>query len=538
MPIKCNICNKQFDKIISSTHLKQHSITSSEYKTIYGDKSLASDEYRQLRSDNNKGKNNPNYGNKMSDESKLTISSKNSGKIPWNKDTTLEDTSIYINAAKKREERYLSGELTRYTQVHSEETKLRISLGVSRYAETHGDELSIRGHKAIETQRKAGNDLAHFRGRKHTQYSKDLISVRSKEANQIKSKNAQLEMLERIHLANLTLLSGFDDSFLQLRCNICDNEFEHTHQMFQPSKFTTDRCNICYPVIANRSYKEIEIYEYIKTLCPDAIPNYKFLKRNELDIFIPSLNIGIEFNGLYWHSEKVLEYNGRSKLADFEKYKKVTDLGIRLISIFEDEWENKKEIVKSRLYYILRKSTNNIYARKCQVMEIDTATASSFCKEYHIQGHGRTNARFGLFYQNELVAVMTFSKNNLSRKVNEWELNRFCTTSNTSIVGGASKLFNAFTRLYNPPTVITYADQRWSNGNLYSALNFKLDSISSPGYWYVYPNEIIRHHRFSLRKNKNDNPELTEWQNRQDQGWDRIWDCGNSKWRWNNTLIV
>jgi hypothetical protein len=537
MPVVCKICNAEYPNLISSSHLKTHNIKTNEYKILYGNNSLASDEYRQTRSLSSKGEKNPNYGNKMPTESREIISKKNRGKIPWNKDIVLDDTSIYKAAALRREEKYNNKELIRHSSIPTNETKLKISNGVKLYSKNNPDKVSERSQKAIETKKSMGYDLGFFRGKTHTDDAKLLISNKSKIAAIAKKELSYKLKAERIEKAGLLLLNEFDNHYLKLQCQNCGNEFSHTHQMFQLSKFTEDRCNICYPPIIHRSTKEIEVYDYVKTLCPDAIANYKYSGKKELDIFIPSLNIGIEFNGLYWHSEKVLEANNKHKLSDFKKYTEVTSMGIRCIIILEDEWDNKQPIVKSRLRHILTKSLKKIPARKCTIKEIDTTTASVFCNKYHLQGHGRSNVRLGLYYNDELIAVMTFSKGNISRKINDWELNRFCTVENVIIQGGASKLFSSFIKLYSVSTVITYADKRWSYGNLYKSIGFTFDKDSAPSYWYIYPNESKRYHRFALRKNIHDNASLTEWENRQGQGWNRIWDCGNSKWVWNKTYI-
>jgi hypothetical protein len=289
----------------------------------------------------------------------------------------------------------------------------------------------------------------------------------------------------------------------------------------------------CFPPNSNRSRKEIELYTFILSLCPDAISNYKFnTSKKEIDIFIPTLNIGIEFNGLYWHSELVLSSLGVSPKKDNTKYNEILDAGIRCLVILEDEWDNKQEIVKSRLTHILGGISKKIYARQCITKEISSKIASTFCKQHHIQGAGRSNYRVGLYEKNkeQLLAVMTFSKNNISRKIHEWELNRFCSIPEYVIVGGASKLLSAFERAIMPKSIVTYADRRWSQGNVYSQLGFSYVTTTSPGYWYFRANECIRFHRYSLRKTKHDDQILSEWENRILQGWNRIWDCGNKKY--------
>ena len=167
------------------------------------------------------------------------------------------------------------------------------------------------------------------------------------------------------------------------------------------------------------------------------------------------------------------------------------------------------------------------------VREVSSKEASIFCEQNHLMGKGRSNLRFGLYHNNTLVSLMTFTNNNLSRKLVEvWEINRFASLLDTNIIGGASKLFKYFLKHTSPATVVSYAENRWSTGGLYKQLGFKKISNGVPNYWYLQANIIKRLHRFALRKNKNDDQSLTEAENRRMQGYLRIWDCGSSKWTW------
>jgi hypothetical protein len=128
---------------------------------------------------------------------------------------------------------------------------------------------------------------------------------------------------------------------------------------------------------------------------------------------------------------------------------------------------------------------------------------------------------------------MTFTNNNISRRLkNIWEINRFSSILDTTIVGGASKLFSYFIKNYSPETVISYADNRWSKGELYQQLGFIKIHDGIPNYWYVFPNQKQRIHRYSLRKTSDDDCNLTEYEIRNQEGFFRIWDCGSAKWVW------
>lgn len=287
-------------------------------------------------------------------------------------------------------------------------------------------------------------------------------------------------------------------------------------------------CSKCNNIL-NGSKQEQEVRTFIeKELGINTISNYKLDNRKEIDIFIPSKNIGFEYDGLYWHNDTRLDQNYHRDKTEY-----CAEQGIQLFHIFEDEWLHKQDIVKSRIRYILHKTTEKIAARDCGIKEIDSQTASQFLCENHIQGSGRSNTKIGLYYQNDLVSVMTFLHNDISKNIKGWELNRFCSRINCAVVGAAGKLFSYFVNTYNPGTIISFSDRRWSRSrSIYSSVGFEFCHNTRPNYWYFLPGECVRYHRYSLRKP--DNCSVTERELRESQGYLRVYDCGSSKWIWHN----
>ena len=235
-------------------------------------------------------------------------------------------------------------------------------------------------------------------------------------------------------------------------------------------------------------------------------------------------------DGLYWHG-----YEFKGSNFHLDKTNKLKTYGIRLIHIFEDEYNNKKDIVKSRIMNILGKTPNILYARKTKIIMIDNKTSSLFMEENHIQGNCASSVRIALLYNNEIVSVMTFSKPRLNvrgkKKEGVYELVRFCNKINYTVIGGASKLLSFFIKGFNPVKIISYADKRWSDGNLYKKLGFDLVSESKPSYFYV--KGLKRFNRFNFRKDvlvKNGgDPKLSENEIMLDMGYKRIYDCGSMK---------
>lgn len=307
-------------------------------------------------------------------------------------------------------------------------------------------------------------------------------------------------------------------------------ECNENHQFESPDGWVKRRsCPLCFQ--SNRSKGEEILISWIATKGIDyRRGDRKIISPMEIDILLPALQIGIEYGGLYWHSDLG---GGRGKYYHLTKHQMSEDKGYRLITIFEDELRYKPEIVKSRLFSILGVTTGfRIHARDCLIKEISYKQCAEFLENFHLQGRGNPHIRLGAFYGGQLVSVMTFSRNNISknRRKGEFhlELDRFCSDITFCIPGVASKLFTHFIRNYKWFSIISFADKRWSNGNLYRQLGFSQLSDSGPSYAYLEKTKYTtRINRFSLRKNSNDNPDLTEWENRQVQGYDRIWDAGN-----------
>lgn len=509
MSITCQICQTIFPNIIPWQHLKKHGVTSAEYKINYG----------------------PLYGEE-------TIR-KIAERVPHNKGKKVTDPTSLENirlATAKREERFRNGEIRR-GQKWDDEHKQLLSRKTKEYAAANPEKMSARGLKSIETRKTNGYDLAFFRGCSHSAESKEKMAKGLARANAKKTQKRNERISSLITQYNLTLLSTLDRDPLELKCNTCKYEFTFTAQYFNPTRTFSEMCPQCYPRVTRKSKGETELYEYVQRICPDAIQGYREkYHSSEIDIFIPSKNIGFEFDGLYWHSEEVLGSIGQRRTKSDEKRKWFAEKGVRLITIFSDEWEQKQKIVKSRTAAILGATTKRIYARQCQIIELSSAQASSFCDDHHIMGKGRSNVRVGLCHNGALVSVMTFSKSNLSRKIRGWELNRFASITDTTVVGGASKMFKYFIEHYAPESIISYSDNRWSLGNLYSRLGFEKVSDGTPNYWYFKLPNGERIHRFTLRKNKTDDQTLTEYENRVQQGYSRIWDCGSAKWVWRTPL--
>jgi len=498
-----------------------------EYKNKFGSQSLVSDEIRKIKSEQTSGTNNPRYGKSVSTITKEKISQANKGRQAHNKNVpmSLEQKNKLQNVAK---ERYANGFISPSKgNKKSESEKQQIAESVKQYAIANPGELSSRARKAHKTREITGNPIYGYQTHEdRSRLGKENIKF-AQEARRLQKETTREYNLEK---ANLTLLSQ-EERTVTLKCNQCNKIIIRDIQILDACRlFKSDECLFClndYTSVAENEIKqylsEYKIVENTRTL----------ISPYEIDIWLPDEGIAIEYCGLYWHSE----LNGKTKEYHINKYKQLKNQGIHLITIFEDEYVDNRELVLSMIDARLGKYDAVYNARSLDVKEISSSVLNSFLNKYHIQGSGRSQYRYGLYHGDELLSVMSFMRGEASRKNRStWEINRYATKCGVRIRGGASRLFSRFVKDVSPIEVISYADLRWGEGKVYESIGFERLKDTVSNYWYIKNNAypLKRWHRFGLRKNETDDPTLTEWENRIKQGWDRIWDCGSSKYKWMN----
>ena len=289
---------------------------------------------------------------------------------------------------------------------------------------------------------------------------------------------------------------------------------------------------------------QIEMNEFVQSM---GFQTKKYRTANyEIDIFVPDKNIGFEYNGLFHHSEFRA---GRGEKYHLGKTKSAEADGLRLIHIFDSEWNNKKSIIKSRITNLLGKTPNKLYAKNCEIKQLDVSVVREFLDGNHLQGYTNAAIALGLYHSGELVQCMTFGqvRSKVSKKEKDnghYELIRMCTKLDYNVVGGAQKLLSFFETEYNPKLVVTYADRRWTSANIesiYDKLGFENVGQTDPCFWGTrkYTN-LDKHRSFFTKKNMLDKyqevfsgcvlSELTQAQMMDMIGYDRVWDCGNFKY--------
>lgn len=284
---------------------------------------------------------------------------------------------------------------------------------------------------------------------------------------------------------------------------------------------------------------EQEILEFLQELdITNIIQNDRqLISPFELDFFLPDYEIAIEFDGVFWHSEQ----QGKDRNYHLNKTIACEGEGVQLIHIFENEWVNKNDIIKSILKAKLDKLEKLCGARQTVIKEITSKESTPFLNKNHRQGTCSSSLKLGAFYKEELVAVMTFSKPSIAKgrkdnnSLTELELARFVSVLGYNIPGMASKFLAYFKNNYLFDNLLTFADRRYSDGTFYTKLGFQLTDTTTPCYWYFKNGSINLKHRFKFRKSELNkllnkfNPDLTEYQNMIENGYDRIFDCGTHR---------
>ena len=324
---------------------------------------------------------------------------------------------------------------------------------------------------------------------------------------------------------------SIDERKYSILCKDCNNTFLITNDiLYHRVDRDSTICIICNPIGQKyTSEPENKISNFIEENgFKIEKTNNKLINPYHIDILVEDKNIAIEFNGIYWHCDKF-----KDKKYHINKYNRCAEVGLNLFQIWEDDWNYRKDIIKSMLLNKLGLNKNKIYARNCKIMEVSTKDKNLFLDKNHIQGKTTSSINLGLYLGDELVSLMTFGKRRTNNKL-EFELIRFCNILNTTIVGGASKLFNYFLKNFEYDKIISYSDNSYSNGDLYNLLNFKYVSTSINYYWCDGKN---RFHRFNFNKKKlvkqGFDPNKTEDQIMKDRSFLKIWGAGNKKWVYN-----
>jgi len=272
------------------------------------------------------------------------------------------------------------------------------------------------------------------------------------------------------------------------------------------------------------SKPQIEIYDWLTSLgFAVELNNTSLLDGLELDLFIPSCNVAIEYHGGFWHSYKSLETTAQ-RYRHYRKASLASERNIKLLQFFDTEWRDNRDIVQSMILYRLKHAGVRIYARQCNWQRLNRSVARDFVNANHLSGYTHAEDHYGLLYNDELVSVIS-----ITNRGQYHELIRFCSKQGTSVVGGLSKLLSKITF----GRLMTYADRRYSDASGYIAAGFILEKITKPGYYWWRNNKMYNRRTFQKHKLCKSlasfDPDKTEAENMFANGYRRIWDAGHFK---------
>jgi ribosomal protein S27AE/GNAT superfamily N-acetyltransferase len=330
-----------------------------------------------------------------------------------------------------------------------------------------------------------------------------------------------------------TLLSTEYSGVHSLMKTLCPNghEYQVTLTNFKNHNRRCPKCNN-----HGTSLAELSLADWIKSYYPDARKIKIFHDKNnkkaffEYDICVEQLKLCIEFNGLYYHGEN-FKCNTSYHL---NKLKIANRYGYRLISIFEDEWARRPNQVKNFLLSVMGLNSRKIGARHTDARQVDKKEAKRFLDEYHIQGVRTMDIAYGLYNGEELVAVMTGSRHHRQGHTSSFVLSRLAFKQDVTVYGGASRLLKSlinYCKENNYNRLISWSDNRWSEGKVYKEMGFKLEKEYRPDYSYCYKDRRFSKQSCTKKKLlKLGGTGNTEKQMAESIEYYRIWDCGKKLW--------
>jgi len=284
-------------------------------------------------------------------------------------------------------------------------------------------------------------------------------------------------------------------------------------------------CPICNPVDKTSSIQENEVRQFIEKELHIESKKLK-IQKSEIDIYLPKYNLGIEYNGLWWHSSKFRKSNYHLNKTELSEKN-----NIKLLQIFEDEWTNKKEIVKAVIKSKLKIYNKKIFSRYCEIREVNMIEASSFLSENDLFGSSNTSINYGLYFKNELVSILSIKNINF----NSYEIIGHCDKLNIYVSGSLDKLIKHFIYIHKPKSLIKNVDRRYSQGLSYKKIGFKNIKNTRPTFYYFsYKKKNMNRRTLAniieqFPEYLTDTHDIPEENLMEELGYYRIYDCGCKK---------
>lgn len=430
----------------------------------------------------------------------------------WNdgltKETNQSIADMSVRVSKTLKNKFETGERVQWNAGLTKET----SQSIAKSAETFSNKMAF-GELVVWNKGKTKETDENV-----AKYSTSLIGHNATNKLTIAKFDEHIEKLS----SRFTLLSSYEnyvsriDNSLLWKCNRCDVQFS---QALGKLLIAAHGCRNCKPLM---SKGQIELYDFVLPICPDAISCDRVLiSPRELDVFIPSKNFAIEFNGCFYHSE---EYVGKTYHQD--KTDACNALGVRLLHVFDDEWRDKRSIVEGMIRHRLGADIEKIDARKCTVEEISSSLAKEFFNANHIDGNVTSKKRLALLDKNNRIVACLSLREPRQKKMypDVLEVARCCSLLGVSVRGWLGKLTKSAVKSASEySSLLTYVDTRIGNGSAYLTAGWNELSSTSFRFWWTDGSK--RFDRFKYRANKSRG--MTQRQIAAEAGVKPIFGCKN-----------
>lgn len=367
--------------------------------------------------------------------------------------------------------------------------------------------------------------------------------INCKNIELLNSLDYQNNLLIKNNINNIKLIQRKTCNITTVQCSICNHIWDvYFYNIIRAkNKWNTNGCPNC-DNLKNRtsSSQQLEIEEFVKQYV-EIIPKYKLLNKKEIDIYIPGLRIGLEFNGVFYHSPDTT-YRNLDEYYHKNKTKDALNENIRLIHIFSPHWIHKKEICKNKILNLIGVNKKYLRSNQYTIKSVKWCDAKIFLNKNHLMGCGEIPLfSYGIYDKQEtLIGVATFTNkrngNFRERDDEVVEFNRFATS--IRCYGAMQKIISIIKNRHPYlKEIISYADLCWTNinNNIYNKNGFKLVSITEPNYWWC-KNDIFLGRRNTMKHKLKDllgdnfNPNESESANMLLNGYYRVWDCGHAKY--------
>lgn len=435
------------------------------------------------------------------------------GKIGWAKGLTKETNEIIAHRGQKtsigRKKAFDEGKIKIWSKGLSKETDVRVLAASEQAKEDFTAGRRVSWHKGLteltdERVLKKNNSLRE-------KLNSENLYLRHNRLDTEKI-NKILELNIHLRFDRLENYRNVITPALWVNCTNC-SYFEKVSLLFARN----DRCPRCSPA---GSKAQLAISDWIEQISGFKVGrNVRLLGRKEIDIYVLEKNFAIEFNGLYYHNEAA----GKDESYHQSKSSKCSQLGIKLLHVFEDEWNDKQDIIKSMIKHRLGLTPTKISARKCDVIMLDRKQKEEFFDANHIDGDTLSMVSLGLRYDNEIVAAISLRLPFNKKYLKSLEVTRYCTRIDTAVNGGLSKLTKHamnFARTMGKEKLMTYVDTRFaSKGATYMKSGWRLKGSTPSKFWWT--DFTARFDSQIFKKTK----KLADYEIAADAGMMKIWGC-------------